>query len=147
MVWGVKVSLTILLALAVFLANAYCACAGATSVNADVNVVATAADQAPHCHAAAPKDPPSGCHDNAPGSGGRDDSHDCAHCTGTLSADAPAAKTTLPAPAVQPFILGVAVSHAFVTTGAHQLGLFNCSDLPPPRDPPTLLNLACALNN
>lgn len=126
----------ILLALAVFTANAYCACIpvgnqslpGKTRVEKPVH---------PGCHGHEEK--------QKDGSEGPDHQrHDCGHCTGTVSADTSSAKTTMPSD-LSPLYCGTPIFR-FIGSVADSTGhTVEHSGLSPPVSPPTLFSLACSL--
>jgi hypothetical protein len=136
--------LTTLLAVLVFIANAFCACAGAARADASREFRGVE-KQSSHCHPAAP-DERAGCHDEK--SNGHDgDSHTCGHCTGTLSADAPQLKSNIPSPLVTPVLFLELTSDHLAATGSLWGSVHGHHGLSPPLPPPTLINLSCSLNN
>jgi hypothetical protein len=125
----------ILLAAAVFAANAYCACVTGMGASSP-------------CHAAAEEPEPHGCH----GSGDADpmpakDGHNCDHCNGTRSLDTPGGKTTLASPLVSTATwAGVAPAALVIEAGSWDHAIDH-SGPSPPVSPPTLLNQFCSFNN
>ena len=126
---------TILLSLSVFVANAYCACAGG-DVPAPAQASCCAAKSSPSCHGAVPTE-------EAPCEKG-DPAHNCGHCTGSVTADT-AAKTVVP-PLVGASFIGVPDACAGVTAFS-RCHPHEHAGLSPPVAAPTLLNLSCSLNN
>ncbi len=129
---------TILLAVLVFVANAYCACANGASQSFGFPATVDASASAHGgCH---------GQNKSAPTGGDeKHGSHSCAHCTGTAFSGAPAAKAAPPAVLLAP------VDFAVLTCAKQALSVTlqitpsdHCGLSPPLR--PTLLNLACSLN-
>lgn len=143
---------TILLALVLAFANAFCACAGVGVVGGQADRVTTMAPS-PHggCHGhAAVSSPVTSCHSSAREDGGGtpcgDTEHSCPHCTGVVVADALSATKSSVAQPVQPPVLLVSIFWAVpklteVVLGQRPLH----SGLPPPVERPTLLNLSCSL--
>jgi hypothetical protein len=126
----------ILLAAAVFVSNAYCAC------------VAVAEDRGGH-----PQQVEEPAHQGCPGHGHgseqqpAEDQHKCGHCTGTVAVGASNGKTTLPGPLLSPihsFALATIDVTPNVVTSGHA---FDHCGLSPPIPPPTLLNLFCSFTN
>jgi len=143
---------TILLALVVALANAFCACAGIGRVEVQATVAAVAN---PHegCHGHAAAAVGASCHSSAEDDGERDGDppcgdgpHSCPHCTGTVVADASSSAKTSVATLVP--ALDVLLPLVWPTTVAAE---DVCAPrplhtgLPPPIGRPTLLSLSCSL--
>lgn len=129
---------TILLAALVFVANAYCACANADAQRTRSHTTQAVIPSHPGCHG----------HDDTPDHPGQKDhdSHSCGHCTGTVTTVTSNDKTTLPAPLLSPFEFAAPPADLFSTTVPVQGTGYGHFDLPPPLQPPTLLNLGCCLN-
>ena len=125
----------ILLALAVCVANAYCACADA-GVPAPARQSCCGTKARTACHGAAPAG-------EAPAEPGRH-AHNCGHCTGSITTDT-AAKTVVPPLADTLFV--VAADTVDGVTPLSVCHLHEHAGLSPPVPSPTLLNLACSLNN
>jgi hypothetical protein len=121
----------IILALAIALANTFCACALARS--------APPAEPVKSCHATQSKKP---CHSN------ERDSRECSHCSGVMSISAPAPKSTSSTATIVPVLLMLPAEHepfALVTASTDRLHHTGLSP-PPLRAAITLLALACASN-
>ncbi|MDQ3439453.1 MAG: hypothetical protein M3478_03790 [Planctomycetota bacterium] len=130
--------MTILLAVLVFIGNAYCACVNASAQRPELAVTAAVAIPThPGCHGhrTAPED-------QGPG---EPESHSCGHCTGTVSADSSKAKTTPPPHVLSPDSFAAALSG--LVTGVSPTGStsYGHCGLSPPLPPPTLLKLGCSL--
>jgi hypothetical protein len=136
--------LTIFLAVVVFVANTYCACASAVRDGLGGDQGATEKSHS-HCHPA-PSRERRGCHDEKPADEDHG-SHTCGHCTGTVTADAAKAKTMLPSPDLGPALYANITADHGLSTGSLRGGAFDHSGLPPPLPPPTLFHLSCSLNN
>jgi hypothetical protein len=125
----------ILLAAAVFAANAYCACAAGMVATSPRHIaVETPADR--RCHGVGDADP-------VPAQ----DGHNCDHCNGMRSLDTPGGKTIPASPLVSTLIwAGVALADLVIEAGwwGHAIGHSGPS---PPVPPPTLLNQSCSFNN
>lgn len=129
----------ILLAVAVFVMNAYCGCAHGMSSMTGFAAEAHASRAEPEhsdCKGHGPEQPQDSNHDE----------HDCRHCTGQVSADTNPAKTNLSGPLLSPVFWSVGeladhLARSFATDS------FDHTGLPPPLPPPTLLNQFCSFNN
>lgn len=127
---------TILLAVAVLFANAYCACVTATGTPGRSNGDQVVVPQ----H--------EGCHGHGNGSEQQsEDSHDCGHCTGTVFADAPTVKSALSTPFVSPLFVASPASGDVAFGDSLCCNAINHTGLPPPVPRPTLLSLFCSLTN
>jgi hypothetical protein len=133
---------SIFLAVVVFVANTYCACAGIVKADAKKTEVSPAKSHA-HCHPA-PSEKRGTCHDEQP-SDSDHKSHSCGHCTGTVTADTAKAKTTVPALALCPFLFATSSAGKAETPSSFRGIPFENLDLPPPLTPLTLFDLSCSL--
>lgn len=125
----------VLLALSVFVANAYCACLPVTPGTAISRETGVGQAVHPACH----------------GHGEERDSErgeqDCGHCKATSFADNSGAKQVAPAERLSPLYCGAA-GLPWSASVAGAIGhCLDHSGLPPPVSPPTLLSLACSFTN
>ena len=127
---------TILLAVAVLFANAYCAC---------VTTAATA-ERRDHDRVIVP--PHEGCQGHGNDSEQKsDDPHDCGHCTGMVFADAPTVKSALSPLFLSPLFVAAPASVDIAFADLLSCDAINHSGLPPPVPRPTLVSLFCSLTN
>jgi hypothetical protein len=126
----------ILLAAAVFAANAYCACTTGAGPSSSCHIAAAEGPERRPCHGHGGTDPSS-----AP------DRHDCGHCNGNWSLDAPGQKSFPPGAFLSALVWAEAHPAGLVTEVVPGGHVIDHSGASPPGPAPTLLNLSCSFNN
>lgn len=137
---------TILLAFVVAISNMVCACVASSVPDTECHGRVATAD----AKASVDEHAEGGCLQSAPVKTPCDDksnSHDCAHCTGTISGDAPKARSNLDSPFVSPLLTLSLNSFVTLSPQSCDHSFSHCGLSPPPIPPPTLLSLGCSLNN
>jgi hypothetical protein len=143
---------TLILALAVLAANAYCSCtwaAAASSVACGTADAQVGDDDG--CCSGHNEDSRTDEHADHQANCGQKSHHDdgdqhtCAHCTGTLTADPSVAKTVVAPPVIVPHVVVPVISLVADPDHWATRDRPDFSGLPPPIGTPTLLNLACLL--
>lgn len=135
----------VLLALAVAMSNMVCACVA----NSDQKVPACH-ERVASCHADGAAEVGEGCPPATPARTpceGKGSPHDCAHCTGTINADAPKAARNLDSPVVSPTDTLIAPWVPLLHSQATGHLYIHCGLSPPAISQPTLLSLGCSMNN
>ena len=129
---------TILLTLAVCFAGAYCPCAAASTMEAHAQALSAAAEHDSHvcCRPVGQRD--SDRKDPAPAE------HRCPHCMGTIATHQTGGKTVAAPLAPAPYAIPAFVQACLARVDFHFALLLNRTDLPPPGDACTLLDLSCS---
>jgi hypothetical protein len=127
---------TILLALAVCIAAAYCPCAAAGTLAAQALGAADEHDAHACCRPVSESG--SNRKDPAPSE------HSCPHCMGTLATHQSGGTTVVAPAAPAPFAALLLLESRIAVVGFHSALLLSRTDLPPPSEACTLLNLSCS---